>query len=103
MQLSLDSTMNSIAVIFGGSGYIGTNLLSIFIEKNLFSKYYVFDLKPLVGFDLEINNGTIQYLQIDVRNPVEIDLDNKDSSNSWIFNFAAIHREPGQIYQERIM
>jgi len=92
--------MNSIAVIFGGSGYIGTNLLSIFIEKNLFSKYYVFDLKPLVGFDLEIKKGTVQYLQIDVRNPVEIDLDNKDSSNSWIFNFAAIHREPGHKYHE---
>ena len=38
---------------------------------------------------------------IDVRKPIEIeDLGNIDKESSWIFNLAAIHREPGHAYFE---
>lgn len=89
------------AFIFGGSGYIGKNLLGFLIQNNIFDGYYVLDILPLEGFDKEIVNGKIKYIKVDVRDSIEIDLiDNIILDNSWIFNFAAIHREPGHEYKE---
>ena len=90
----------TIAIIFGGSGYIGTNLLSNlnFVEK--FDVIYVFDIQTLVGFEEEQKSGKIIYEKIDVRELINFKLNNIDSQNSWIFNLAAIHREPGHQFQE---
>lgn len=92
--------MLKIAIIFGGSGYIGKNLLSQLLENNIFEKYYVFDINPLINFDNEINNNLVVYKKIDVRDVIDIEFDNIDVKNSWIFNFAAVHREPGHKYHE---
>ncbi|TXG37150.1 NAD-dependent epimerase/dehydratase family protein [Seonamhaeicola maritimus] len=92
--------MKGIALIFGGSGYIGTNLLKFFIKKNVFNKYIVCDIKRLTGFENEIKNGLVEYLKLDVREQINVDVQNVDGYNSWIFNFAAIHREPGHNYKE---
>ena len=89
-----------IAILFGGSGYIGTNLLGVFKEKKTFDKYYVFDIKPLKKFEKDISNGTIVFQQLDVRNKIDYEIKDLDTENSWIFNFAAIHREPGHKFRE---
>lgn len=88
--------MEKVVVIFGGSGYIGRNILSQFLQKNLFDKYYVCDIKPL---DLDVPKS-ISFLEIDVRNPIEFNPGIIDIESSWIFNLAAIHREPGHEYRE---
>ena len=87
-------------IIFGGSGYIGTNLLSNldFIKK--FDIIYIFDIQTLAGFEEEQEFGKIVYKKVDVRNPINFKLDNIDTRNSWIFNLAAIHREPVHTFQE---
>ncbi|MBC8766909.1 NAD(P)-dependent oxidoreductase [Arenibacter sp. BSSL-BM3] len=92
--------MNSIAVIFGGSGYIGTNLLSQLLKSSVFEKIYICDIKPLLSFDLEINKGRVVYIEIDVRMPIKFNIVDVDLEKSWIFNFAAVHREPGHEYSE---
>ncbi len=92
--------MNVTAFIFGGSGYIGTNLLSKLLETSVFEKIYVCDIRPLQGFDLEKDKGKVVYVEIDVKNPININLVNVDPDKSWIFNFAAVHREPGHEYSE---
>ncbi len=89
--------MERVAIIFGGSGYIGCNLLRILLNQDLFSKYKVCDIKPLKGFE---NDSSVSYLPIDVRKPIDINISGIDTRNSWIFNFAAVHREPGHQYKE---
>tara|TARA_B110000114_G_scaffold185522_1_gene232961 strand:+ start:1538 stop:2533 length:996 start_codon:yes stop_codon:yes gene_type:complete len=89
-----------IAILFGGSGYIGTELLGVFKEKKAFDKYYVFDIKPLKKYENDISNGTIVFQQLDVRNKIDYEIKDLDTENSWIFNFAAIHREPGHKFRE---
>ena len=89
-----------IAILFGGSGYIGTNLLGVFKEKQAFDKYFVFDINPLKKFEKDISNGTIVFQQLDVRNKIDYEIKDLDTENSWIFNFAAIHREPGHKFRE---
>lgn len=90
----------NLAVIFGGSGYIGTNLLSQLLKSSVFEKIYICDIKLLQGFNLEINKGKVVYIEIDVRKPINFDLVEIELNKSWIFNFAAVHREPGHEYSE---
>lgn len=86
------------AIIFGGSGYIGTNLLSFFLKDNIFSKYIICDIKDLIGFE---NESKVSFFTTDVRQTIALDIDDSiDSENSWVFNFAAIHREPGHEFKE---
>lgn len=89
--------MYKTAIIYGGSGYIGTNVLSVFLEQNKFSKYIVCDIRALKGFDSE---PKVVFEEIDVRKPITLEINEIDKDNSWIFNFAAIHREPGHAYKE---
>jgi len=89
--------MSKIAIIFGGSGYIGSNMVSFFLENNVFSKYIICDIKEIQGFEKQSN---VSYEKIDVRQPINLELGDFDKSNSWVFNFAAVHREPGHEYKE---
>ncbi|MDX2196349.1 MAG: NAD(P)-dependent oxidoreductase [Cytophagales bacterium] len=79
----------SACLIFGGSGYIGTHMAQYLLQHNIFTTIYIADIKPssLAG------NPNIIFYFADVRKPLSkapihhpID---------WIFNIAAIHREPG--------
>ncbi|WP_108808209.1 NAD-dependent epimerase/dehydratase family protein [Aquimarina spinulae] len=94
--------MRAFAIIFGGSGYIGTHLLRELLNKNEFDDYIIADIKTLTGFDEYIEKGNVNYITTDVRKKIEFDLDfsDIDLNKSWIFNFAAIHREPGHEFQE---
>lgn len=73
-------------------------MLSVFLEENSFDSYIVCDINELIGFE---NEARVSYLKIDVREEITIKIENQiDVENSWIFNFAAIHREPGHDYKE---
>lgn len=89
--------MKKTAIIFGGAGYIGRNMLSIFLKENVFSSYIVCDIQQLVGFEGE---SKVVFKEIDVRQKINLELSDIDENESWIFNFAAIHREPGHEYRE---
>lgn len=88
---------NNIAIIFGGSGYIGGKMLSIFLQEDLFNNYVVCDIKPLTGFETE---KKVRFVALDVRKEIDLVFGEVDHASSWIYNFAAIHREPGHEYQE---
>lgn len=85
------------AVIFGGTGYIGQHLATYCIENNIFDKIYLFDIEPLENEFLKTSKNII-YEFCDVRNHIPFDLVNEEIN--WIFNFAAIHREPGHQHAE---
>lgn len=89
-----------VAVLFGGDGYIGRSLLDKLINEKLFDQYYVFDVKKS-----EINMALyeldeVKFVLGDVRSPIGLEVDNLDPKNSWVFNLAAVHREPGHHYNE---
>lgn len=65
--------MNKIktAIIFGGSVYIGKNLLSFFIKNNTFSNYIIGDIKELIGFDKE---DSVSFIKTDVRNSIDLNI-----------------------------
>ncbi|MEI9919623.1 MAG: NAD(P)-dependent oxidoreductase [Bacteroidota bacterium] len=77
-------------LILGGSGYIGTNLARYLLAKKIFERVHLGDIKPssLAG------TPNIVFHQIDVRKPIP-DVIPANEKLEWIFNFAAIHREPG--------
>ena len=88
-------------IIIGGSGYIGRNLLSGLIERNRFDQYFIMDIRPLVGFENEEQLGLVKYINADVRSELPDLPDNGfDGRKSWIFNLAAIHREPGHNFRD---
>ncbi|MDX2190405.1 MAG: NAD(P)-dependent oxidoreductase [Bacteroidota bacterium] len=74
-------------LIFGGAGYIGTKLAEKLISDG--HTVYVTDIQPSPLKDKE---GIISNI-IDVRNPISGSF--LHHPIEWIFNFAAIHREPG--------
>ncbi len=82
------------AILFGGSGYIGQFLLKDLMVKNAFEQYVVFDLKDFNRDDKILHSNKLHFIQGDVRQPIQVNQFNF-SSDSWIFNLAAIHREPG--------
>lgn len=77
-------------VIFGGAGYIGTHLARHALENRWATKVVIADIQDSV---LAGSPG-IEYRRCDVRQPIPADLAGGDTP-AWIFNFAAVHREPG--------
>ena len=88
------------AILVGGSGYIGGFIIRHFLGQQLFDKYIVFDIRPLQGFESEIEAGKIRFQMADVREPLPVPTEHIDPHQSWILNLAAIHREPGHEFQE---
>ena len=87
------------AFIFGGSGYIAYFLVSKLIEEQIFDKIILLDIqKPKYFKNIPSN---VEYLQCDVRNKIDFTItDTIDNNGSWIYNFAAVHREPGHERKE---
>jgi nucleoside-diphosphate-sugar epimerase len=80
--------MTTIA-IFGGSGFIGSFLAERWLAQGLADKVVIADIRPSMQADLP----GITYKKIDVREAIPTDL--CQETPDWIFNFAAVHREPG--------
>ncbi|RZL03508.1 MAG: NAD(P)-dependent oxidoreductase [Rubrivivax sp.] len=83
-----------VIVIFGGSGFIGSFLAERWLETGLADQVVIADIKP----SALVNHPGIVYRQLDVREPIPTDL--CATTPEWIFNFAAIHREPGHEHHE---
>jgi len=79
----------SSCILFGGSGFIGTHLARRFLESGRFSHIHIADTRPtsLAG------TPGVTYSDTDVRRPVPVGLISE--TPEWIFNLAAVHREPG--------
>lgn len=89
------------SILFGGAGYIGSNLVKQLLEIDYFDKIIICDLNPLLGFDKYFEAGKIEYIKVDVRDSIDFKPpQNIEVNNSWIFNFAAVHREPGHQFHE---
>ncbi|MBW4053738.1 MAG: NAD(P)-dependent oxidoreductase [Proteobacteria bacterium] len=85
--------MSNTAIIFGGAGYIGTRL-AVHLRERGWEHVLLADIKPSVG----VFPPGIDSVHCDVRKPIEDQIGARQSD--WIFNFAAIHREPGHRYRE---
>ena len=89
-------TSNSV-VIFGGSGYIAGYTLNSIVEQEIADKIYLVDIKTprtevwSAKTRYLFDQGRVIHIAADVRKPIDIDISNV----SLIFNYAAIHREPG--------
>lgn len=88
----------SCAVIFGGTGFIGTFFSQYLIEKGLVGKVYLFDREPMshkasaFRKRLAAADSRIEVVEGDVRQPIAW---MPSESVTLIANFAAVHREPG--------
>ncbi len=80
----------STCVIFGGAGFVGTHLTRHFLESGRFWHIHIADILPT---ELEGIPGVTSSIT-DVRQPIPVDL--TEEKPEWIFNLAAIHREPGE-------
>lgn len=92
--------MIKYAIIFGGSGYIGSHLVEKLTKEDRFDKVVVGDIKEPQFCILSHSMENVSFVSCDVRSPIDFDLPDIDPNNSFIFNFAAVHREPGHDFKE---
>lgn len=81
------------AVIFGGTGFIGSHLALYLVAHNLYDRIILADIKP-IRKDFKFDTSRVEYIHVDVRKPIDEWTLPRDGI-SLIANFAAIHREPG--------
>lgn len=87
------------AVIFGGTGFIGSFFANFLINQNIYKNVFLADIKTIEEqgskFRVSLINGSenISYGYCDVRNSVDDFMGSE--AVDLIVNFAAIHREPG--------
>jgi len=91
--------MSEVAVVFGGSGFIGLWFAEMLIRERGYSKVYLADIESISDkpypFRRQLakdNEAALEFIQIDVRKPIEW---RPPEGISLIANFAAVHREPG--------
>lgn len=79
-------------LIFGGCGYIGQRWAKRLAERKSFDRIILADIRrPSQRLDEEL-----EFVQCDVRQPILLE----GHSPDWLFNFAAVHREPGHAREE---
>ena len=93
--------MNKKAVIFGGTGFIGTFFAKQLIEYEGYDQIYLCDYitknnKNYIDSYI-YKNKKIKIINIDIREKIDLEL---DVDIDLVCNFAAIHREPGHEYHE---
>jgi GlcNAc-P-P-Und epimerase len=88
------NSIPSICVIFGGAGYVGRRWAIRLAEIKMFRRIVLADLRP----PAEALPDSVEFVACDVRKPIEPQL--PDIRPDWIFNFAAVHREPGHAREE---
>ena len=85
--------MGQNAIIFGGTGYIGIRLAR-FLRDRGWSRIVLADIKP----PSEPLAPGIEYAACDVRQSIAGQIG--EPLADWLFNFAAVHREPGHAFRE---
>jgi nucleoside-diphosphate-sugar epimerase len=83
--------LSKTCIIFGGAGFVGTHLARHFLKTGRFNHVHIADIKPTI---LKGQKGITTSIT-DVRRPIPVDL--VGGIPEWIFNLAAVHREPGEI------
>ena len=78
-----------MAIIFGGAGYIGRNLAKRLAAGKQFDRIILADIRRA---ELPLP-PKVEFQHCDVRNSILPQLNGLKPD--WIFNFAAVHREPG--------
>ncbi len=87
----------SVAVIFGGSGFIGSHFSQYLLDNKLVSHVVSVDIVPLdterttQNYKDYVAGNQISYVEGDVRKAINLSVEDV----SLIANFAAVHREPG--------
>ena len=82
----------SACLILGGSGYIGFNWARRLAERRSFSRVVLADILP----PTQPLPAACEFVRCDVRQPLQLG----SLKPEWIFNFAAVHREPGHSREE---
>jgi nucleoside-diphosphate-sugar epimerase len=82
----------STCLILGGGGYIGFNWAKRLAARKKFDRIVLADLRPPPAPLIE----GLEFTRCDVRQPLRF----ADVRPGWIFNFAAVHREPGHAREE---
>lgn len=90
---ALRNSMTQNAIIFGGSGYIGVQLAGHLV-RNGWRRVLLADIKPAEKL---LPEG-VEYVHCDVRQSIAQQIGS--SPADWVFNFAAVHREPGHRFRE---
>jgi GlcNAc-P-P-Und epimerase len=80
-------------VIFGGAGYIGMHLARHLLSTGQADHVHLADIRQPLGA-IENTSSSIT----DVRQPIPPTLIGERPT--WIYNFAAVHREPGHVAHE---
>lgn len=92
------------AVLFGGTGFIGTHLAQHLLRENLAETIVLVDLKPPPDspysrqLQSALKSGRVCYVEHDVRKPVPAGI--LPLKADLVFNLAAVHREPGHAAKE---
>ncbi|PKK83750.1 MAG: NAD(P)-dependent oxidoreductase [candidate division Zixibacteria bacterium HGW-Zixibacteria-1] len=81
-------------VIFGGAGFVGTHLAQHLLKTQRFDHVHLADIRP----SILAGQPGISTSFTDVRKSIPVELIN--FRPEWIFNLAAVHREPGHIREE---
>jgi nucleoside-diphosphate-sugar epimerase len=101
----------NVCIIFGGCGYIGYRWACRLVEEKRFERILLADLLPpasggasaLRRPDIAARfpypwSGNPEFVRCDVRQPLRPQLG--DLQPDWLFDFAAVHREPGHSREE---
>ncbi len=93
-----------VCVLFGGTGCIGTHTAQHLLERGDFERIYLADLRPPSTAEYArrlqagLQSGRVVYVALDVRQPIPAGV--LPQRCDTIFNFAAVHREPGHAPHE---
>lgn len=82
-----------VAIITGGSGFIGSHLIENLIESKIFNKIIILDIYQLV-----IVNEKLSFFSCNIMEVIKIPLE--DKYDYTIFHLAALCKEPGYSWEE---